>query len=75
MSNQKCKFCGSLPIEEYPQKLTVIEVLDRDPFSFTHQKEETNYYNLSGHIHPGYRINGMAREGITVPCFYSRCEV
>lgn len=62
-------------MEEYPRELSVIDKLDKPPFSFTHQKEETDHYNLSGHIHPGFRIRGLAREGLTVPCFcFSRAH-
>jgi DNA ligase-associated metallophosphoesterase len=57
-------------IEEYPSTLVVVDTLDRFPFCFTHQKEETEQYNISGHIHPGFRIRGIAREGLTLPCFY-----
>lgn len=57
-------------MDTYPIELNVIDLLDRPPFSFTHEKEETEGYNLSGHIHPGLRISGLAREGLTVPCFY-----
>lgn len=57
-------------IEEYPKELTVLESLVIKPFSFTHEFEQTLDYNISGHIHPGYRIRGIAREGLTLPCFY-----
>ncbi len=56
--------------EEYPSKLEVVESLDLRPFNFTHQKENSELYNISGHIHPGFRIRGIAREGLTLPCFY-----
>jgi uncharacterized protein len=45
------------------------------PFCFIHespqdlQTEEGLYY-LSGHIHPGVRINGAGRQSLRVPCFY-----
>ncbi len=56
--------------EEYPSMLKVVESLNIAPFNFTHQKEESDLYNISGHIHPGFRIRGIAREGLTLPCFY-----
>ncbi len=43
------------------------------PFIFTHQpleKEEENFYNLAGHIHPGATLHGKAKQSITLPCFY-----
>lgn len=55
---------------EYPKELHMVDLLEREPFSFTHQREENKLYNFSGHIHPGIRINGIAREGLTLPCFY-----
>jgi DNA ligase-associated metallophosphoesterase len=27
-------------------------------------------YNLSGHIHPGVRLHGTAKQSITLPCFF-----
>lgn len=43
-------------------------------FVFTHdmhdvQMKETLFY-FSGHIHPGVRMEGIARQAIQVPCFY-----
>jgi len=56
-------------LEEYPKSLTVRAKLEEAPFSFTHIKEEDEYYNVSGHIHPGVTIRGRARQGITMSCF------
>ncbi len=56
--------------EEYPKELELVESLDMSPFNFTHQKEVSELYNISGHVHPGFRVRGMAREGLTLPCFY-----
>ena len=28
------------------------------------------YYNLSGHVHPGVRLNGKGRQALVLPCFY-----
>ena len=50
--------------------IQVLEQLVIEPFSFTHIKEEnTNYFNLSGHVHPGVRLLGAGKQGITLPCF------
>jgi DNA ligase-associated metallophosphoesterase len=38
--------------------------------SFTHEKETDLYFNMSGHIHPGVRIRGAAKQQLTLPCFY-----
>lgn len=57
-------------LEEYPPKLKVVQKIEENPFSFTHIKEDCPWYNISGHIHPGIRINGKARQGVTIPCFW-----
>ncbi|MES2457542.1 MAG: ligase-associated DNA damage response endonuclease PdeM [Bacteroidota bacterium] len=42
------------------------------PFRFIHDKpkEFDEYYNISGHIHPGVVIYGKARQQLKFPCFY-----
>ncbi|WP_425390900.1 ligase-associated DNA damage response endonuclease PdeM [Ekhidna sp.] len=57
-------------LSEYPSTLKVQSMLELGPFSFTHIREESTLYNLSGHIHPGVSIKGKARQSITMPCFY-----
>jgi len=53
-----------------------IEVLDKEllmaPFRFIHDQPKVldNYYNLSGHLHPGITIHGKARQQLRFPCFY-----
>lgn len=49
-------------------------MLQLGDFVFTHDIEEievdeTLFY-FSGHIHPGIRMEGMARQAIQVPCFF-----
>lgn len=39
----------------------------------THEELEEvpiNFYNLSGHIHPGVRLHGKGRQSLRLPCFY-----
>jgi len=50
--------------------LHIIDEAIRPPFSFSHEKITSPYYNLSGHIHPGVRLQGGARQGLSLPCFY-----
>lgn len=49
------------------------------PFRFIHDKpkEFDEYYNISGHIHPGVLLYGKARQRLKFPCFYfgSHCAV
>jgi len=47
------------------------ESLEIAPFQFTHHPQiEKNLYNIAGHLHPGYRIRGSARQSISIPIFY-----
>ncbi len=49
------------------------EQLEEPPFLFTHEpieQWEGPLYNLCGHIHPGVKLRGAARQGIRLPCFY-----
>jgi DNA ligase-associated metallophosphoesterase len=34
------------------------------------QSRHTSTYSFSGHLHPGIRINGAARQSLCFPCFY-----
>ncbi len=54
---------------EYPKRLQVVDFLEVSPFMFTHEREASPLYNLSGHVHPGYRVRGLGRGGVTLPCF------
>ncbi|MCD0489020.1 ligase-associated DNA damage response endonuclease PdeM [Pedobacter sp. MC2016-14] len=53
-----------------------IQVFDKEllyrPFRFIHDKPDTvdEYYNISGHIHPGVTLHGKARQKLKFPCFY-----
>lgn len=42
------------------------------PFRFIHDKPTTfdEYYNISGHIHPGIVLYGRAKQQLKFPCFY-----
>jgi DNA ligase-associated metallophosphoesterase len=33
-------------------------------------KQKTSNYIISGHIHPGIKLNGKARQKMVLPCFY-----
>jgi DNA ligase-associated metallophosphoesterase len=48
------------------------------PFVFAHHPCEADHgYVLAGHIHPGVRLAGPARQGVRLPCFWfgARCGV
>lgn len=45
--------------------------LPMGPFLLTHEPDEVvdDLYTLCGHIHPGLRLMGSARQSMKVPCF------
>ena len=53
-----------------------IEVCEKElilaPFRFIHDKPEVSdeFFNITGHIHPGITIYGKARQRLRFPCFY-----
>lgn len=42
------------------------------PFRFIHDQpqEFDDYYNITGHIHPGITVYGKSRQKLRLPCFY-----
>ncbi len=46
--------------------------LEIGPFVLSHEPMEGEYdlYNLCGHIHPGVRLKGAAKQSLRLPCFY-----
>lgn len=41
------------------------------PFFLSHEPlEKSDGYNLCGHIHPGVRLKGSARQSLRLPCYY-----
>jgi DNA ligase-associated metallophosphoesterase len=59
------------PLKYEELGVQVIPELIIGDFLFTHHPEErTGFFNFSGHIHPGVRINGMARQQLKLPCFF-----
>ncbi len=48
-----------------------VDKLNEMPFVFTHEPQECEEgYNLAGHIHPGIRLKGKARQTHRSACFY-----
>lgn len=51
--------------------LEIHQTLNAAPFQFTHHpKIDADLYNIAGHLHPGYRLKGKGRQGISLPVFY-----
>lgn len=54
-------------------QMNVLDSIHLGPFLLTHEpmsESEGGVYNIAGHIHPGVRLMGTARQSITLPCFY-----
>lgn len=50
--------------------ISVVAQLEIAPFLLTHDRVETDLYNLHGHIHPGVRLRGEGRQSLRLPCFF-----
>lgn len=62
-----------LPMSFYQElKISVVDEMPLGAFKLMHDlpKKDEEAYVISGHIHPGVRLEGKAKQGITVPCFY-----
>lgn len=60
------KYYKDLGIEVYEEEMIF------PPFRFIHDRPDdaNEYYTISGHLHPGVRVNGKARQSLNLPCFY-----
>ena len=53
------------------QSLTVCKQWHlNDAFTLTHHPENTEAYNVCGHLHPGVKLQGKGRQQLRLPCFY-----
>ena len=44
-------------------------------FLLTHHPEiRENYFNFCGHLHPGFKLNGVGRQQVKLSCFYKSGE-
>lgn len=60
-----------LPEASYRQLEVHRKPLSYGPFLLSHEPLEiSGSYNLCGHIHPGVRMTGMARQSMRLPCFF-----
>ena len=51
--------------------IQVVNELQIKKFLLTHHPTERNgYFNFSGHIHPGIKMQGSGRQSIKLSCFY-----
>lgn len=53
------------------KNLLKIKMLEEDHFIFSHHPlNKIDKINFCGHIHPGIKIKGMAKQFVKLPCFY-----
>ena len=58
----------ALGIKSFPE-------LFLENFFLTHHPEKREgFFNFSGHLHPGVKISGRARQELKLPCFYQSGE-
>jgi DNA ligase-associated metallophosphoesterase len=51
-------------------KLVKREAYVQDKILLSHEPEESEYFNICGHLHPAYTLKGKARLHIKLPAFY-----
>lgn len=52
-------------------EIKVFDTLEIDGFLLTHHPTESeDLFNFSGHVHPGIRLIGQARQHVRLACFY-----
>jgi DNA ligase-associated metallophosphoesterase len=58
--------------ELYTQpNLLKVKTLEEEKLIFSHhQLEEYRKLNISGHVHPGIQLHGLAKQSMKLPCFY-----
>jgi DNA ligase-associated metallophosphoesterase len=53
--------------------LNCVNKFEAGPFIFMHDesdKQASEYYPISGHIHPAIKLQGKGRQRLYMPCFY-----
>lgn len=57
----------------YQIGILVIDSLEIDHFLFTHHPtEKENFFNFSGHIHPGIILRGLGLQSLKLRCFFQK---
>lgn len=61
-----------LQSEKYAEAgIQVLAEMNINEITLLHDNSKNIHpFSISGHLHPGYRIKGIARQSITLPCFY-----
>lgn len=57
----------------YEIGILVVDVLEIDGFFFTHHPtEKEDFFNFSGHIHPGITLRGLGMQSLKLRCFFQK---
>jgi uncharacterized protein len=58
--------------EKYYQhnNFNALDILEYDGFVLSHEPIEHAQLVICGHIHPGIKMKGKAKQSLTLPCFY-----
>ncbi|MCR4033754.1 MULTISPECIES: ligase-associated DNA damage response endonuclease PdeM [Flavobacterium] len=57
----------------YEIGILVVDVLEIDGFFFTHHPtEKEDFFNFSGHIHPGIILRGLGMQSLKLRCFFHK---
>lgn len=53
--------------------IKVLQELNYGTLFLTHHPEvKTGFFNICGHVHPGYRLTGKGRQQLKLSCFYKK---
>jgi DNA ligase-associated metallophosphoesterase len=51
--------------------MSVVDSLEMGPFLMSHDRINSEaHFNIHGHLHPGIRLQGNAKQRLRLPCFY-----
>lgn len=57
----------------YEIGIMVVDILEIDGFFFTHHPtEKQDFFNFSGHIHPGIILRGLGMQSLKLRCFFHK---
>ena len=55
--------------------ISIFSEVIQDKILLTHHPEERlGYFNICGHLHPGYKLRGSGRQTVKLKCFYKNNE-
>lgn len=55
--------------------IEICQEMQSEALLLTHHPEKREgLYNMCGHIHPGYRLSGIGKQFLKLPCFYKTSD-